>query len=114
MHVDPSLGFRTGVGVAVVRPQPHNGASHGWIDKCGTTVDTKSLKFAERRVFGGTSFRADEKKRACHAFSVTIRKCQKDKKGLIADYFSDDSSPEREKELKRLQTAGPKAGDRGR
>jgi hypothetical protein len=76
-----------------------------------TSVESKNLKFGERLVLGGSSFRAGEKKRACFAFSLTVRKSQRDKKLLIEDYFSNDSSPENKEEIKRVETGGPRPGE---
>jgi hypothetical protein len=109
--VDRRLGLETFVRVAVLRPQPQNGAHTGWSHITSTQVFTKDLKFGERVVFGGTSFRAGEKKRAFHAFTLTIQKCERDKKGLIRDYFDNDGSPERVEESKQIENAPPRAGE---
>ncbi len=102
--MDRSLGLLTKVQVGIFRPQPQNGSRSGWRHKTGYDVATKNWKFGERIVFGGMALPGGGKKQAYHAFSLTIRKCEQDKKGLIKDYFENPSSPEHEDEVRRLQT----------
>ena len=110
-----SLGLLTTVRVAIFRPLPQNGASHGWMHLTGCEVATKKWKFGEPMVVGGTSYRAGGMKRSFHAFTLTIRKREQDRKGLIKGYFEDQSSPEYQDELKRLQTLpGGSAGSPGK
>ena len=111
--VDREHGLITTVEVAVVRPQPQNGAEKGWITKGVTSVYTKDLKFGERRGFSGTAFRAGDKKRAWAVFSLTVRNCKRDKKQRIEDYFSKDLSSEDQEDLKRLKTREPRAEEPG-
>ena len=102
--MDRRLGLLTRVSAGIFRPRPQNGSSTGWIHSNGCQVATKNCKFGEPVVVGGTSFRAGGKKRSCHAFTLTIRQCKQEKKGLIKDYFENPSSPEHEDEVRRLQT----------
>jgi hypothetical protein len=97
-------GLVTEVDIAICRPQPQNGATHGFVSLDRHSVYTSSWKFGERFFLGGGSFSAGGKKRAWHAFTLTIRECKQDKKGLIKDYFVNRSSPDYQHDRKRLQT----------
>ncbi len=102
--MDRRFGLITKVRAGIFRPLPQNGSSSGWIHLSEGEVTTKTLKFGERIVFGGTSSRAGGKKRSFHAFTLTVRPCKQNLKGLIKDYFENPSSPEHEDEVRRLQT----------
>jgi hypothetical protein len=97
--VDRQLGLMTTVNVAVLRPNPQPGGEKASRMRGAISVYTKGIKFGDQRGFAGTGFPVVEKNRAGDktwtwvAFSLTIRKCEQDKKKLIEDYFEDDRPP---------------------
>jgi hypothetical protein len=118
-RVDRAHGLMTSVAVEVVRPQPQSGTEKRFRTDSGLrSVYTRYVKFGEQDNFAGTGVRDDEKIRAGEktewvVFSLTIRKCEHDKKKLIEDYFGIDGPPKRREEPKGVHTRpGPGEGDR--